>query len=111
MKTAQATLSEQSVMKSIADATTTAVQNFVEPRPDKLQEHIHATYVHLRWGIIAIAIAFPFALWALGVIWGPIKLQTSLSAYYHAGEPLNRLPRDVFVGVLFLGLRIRDVRI
>jgi hypothetical protein len=102
MKTAQATLPGKSVLRSLAEATSSALSNFAEPRPDKLQEHIHATYVHLRWGIIVIAILFPLALWVLGVIWGPIKLQTSLSAYYHAGEPGNRLPRDVFVGVLFL---------
>jgi hypothetical protein len=103
MKTAESTLAGNSIAGSIADKTSAVLRDFVASRPDRLQEHILATYVLLRWGIIFVAIALPFALWALGVIGGqPLKLQPSLSDYYYAGEPVNRLTRDVFVGVLFL---------
>jgi hypothetical protein len=103
MKTAESTLAGNSIAGSIADKTSAVLRDFVASRPDRLQEHILATYVLLRWGIIFVAIALPFALWALGVIGGqPLKLQPSLSDYYYAGEPFNRLTRDVFVGVLFL---------
>jgi hypothetical protein len=61
---------------------------------NKLREHILKTYSLLRIGMAGIGILFPLILWWVGVFVG-VKLQGSISAYYHT--PM----RDVFVGSLF----------
>lgn len=94
----------------------------------KVQAHILSSYWTLRWGLILIAVAFPFVLWLGGLLFFKMPLQRSMSIYYHATgrqEFLNCLPpgrekadekkyekckaqfygtgslRNVFVGTLF----------
>jgi hypothetical protein len=55
---------------------------------------ILATYFFLRFGMAAVAFAFPLLLWLGGKTLMGIPIQTSMSAYYHTDM------RDVFVGVL-----------
>ncbi|HEU0177431.1 MAG TPA: hypothetical protein VFV58_24475 [Blastocatellia bacterium] len=64
-------------------------------KPEQLQKHITGTYISLRYGLIAIAVAFPLILWLGGHLRQGLPLQGSLSAYYHSSM------RDVFVGALF----------
>ncbi len=66
---------------------------------DKLQKHMLAVYLSLRIGIAVIAFAFPLFLWIGGAFKG-IKVQDSLSAYYHAAAHGQSM-RDWFVGILF----------
>ena len=61
---------------------------------EDLQTHMKATYLSLRIGMAALAIAFPLLLWVGGHIFQSLPLQASMSAYYHSSM------RDVFVGVL-----------
>lgn len=65
----------------------------------ELQDHVFATYVSLRFGMAAIAIAFPLLLWFGGAMQG-IPLQDSMSAYYHAVFA-DKSMRNWFVGLLF----------
>lgn len=60
---------------------------------DKLREHILETYSLLRIGMALIGILFPLVLWWVGLFRG-VKLQGSISAYYHTSMG------DVFVGSL-----------
>jgi hypothetical protein len=61
--------------------------------------NITSSYFFLRRGLAFLALAFPFALWALGGI------HNSLSAYYHCSRDGcgagAGAARDVFVGVLW----------
>ena len=58
-----------------------------------LKDHVHATYIGLRYGICAIGFLLPVALLAVGW-WLGIEWQESISQYYHT--PAG----DVFVGAL-----------
>ncbi|MFM8297236.1 MAG: hypothetical protein GPI96_01830 [Microcystis aeruginosa BS13-02] len=60
---------------------------------NKLREHILETYYLLRIGMALIGIFFPLVLWWVGLFRG-VKLQGSISAYYHTSMG------DVFVGSL-----------
>lgn len=60
----------------------------------ELQDHMSGTYFSLRWGMVAIAFAFPLILWIGGSIVDETGLKESLSAYYYTGM------RDLFVGLL-----------
>jgi hypothetical protein len=62
---------------------------------DNLKEHVFKTYFNLRVGIGLLSILFPILLWIVGSLKG-VKLQDSMSAYYHA----NNVTRDIFVGIL-----------
>ncbi len=66
---------------------------------NELQKHMLATYRSLRFGVAAIAFAFPLILWIGGRLNG-IPLQDSMSAYYHAELNGNSM-RNWFVGILF----------
>lgn len=66
---------------------------------DILHKHIHATYFLLRTGIAVIAIMFPVVLFLGGLYYG-IKLQESMSAYYHVVVD-GKSMRDWFVGLSF----------
>lgn len=59
-----------------------------------LQNHILKTYFTIRVGMALIGILFTLILWLGGLLIG-VKLQGSISAYYHT--PM----RNVFVGSLF----------
>ncbi len=74
-----------------------------------LSKQIAATYKMLRMGIAVLAIAFPLLLWAGGHFVAHLPLEGSMSAYYHASDPLHPdegppgqgAMRDEFVGILF----------
>jgi hypothetical protein len=68
-------------------------------KSEELQNHITATYLTLRIGVAAIALAFPILLWGGGLL-QEIPFQGSMSAYYHAAVDGGSM-RDWFVGVLF----------
>lgn len=61
---------------------------------NNLQDHILKTYFTIRVGMALVGILFPLVLWFGGLLIG-VKLQGSISAYYHT--PM----RNVFVGSLF----------
>lgn len=70
-----------------------------ERKRDDVLANITSSYFFLRRGLAFLAIAFPFALWALAGI------HNSLSAYYHCsrggcGDGAGAA-RDVLVGVLW----------
>jgi len=65
--------------------------------PVQLQEHVQGTYFSLRYGIAALGFALPILLIVIGRILGGVGLQSSMSAYYYAG---NGAARNEFVGVL-----------
>lgn len=50
----------------------------------ELEKHVLDTYVSLRFGIVVIAVAFPFWLWVVGDVKYSVPRQASISAYYHA---------------------------
>lgn len=62
-----------------------------------LRGHVIGSYTATRIGVAALGIALPLALW-LGGMRSDLPLQTSMSAYYHAGDGAMR---DWFVGILF----------
>lgn len=64
--------------------------------PD-LQDHLIGSYTAMRLGVAVLGLGLPAVLVVGGAMAG-LDLQTSLSAYYHAGEGAMR---DWFVGVLF----------
>lgn len=66
-------------------------------KSDDLQKHIFSTYITLRYGIAALAIALPFLLWIGGHLLADLPLQASMSAYYYSGDGAMR---DQFVGIL-----------
>ena len=63
----------------------------------------------LRLGLAIAAFAFPLLLWAGGHVLGHLPLAGSMSAYYHASDPVHPelgapgqgIMRNVFVGILF----------
>jgi hypothetical protein len=59
-----------------------------------LETHIASTYIHLRRGMAALALALAPVLWIGGAVVFDLPLQTSMSAYYYTAM------RDVFVGAL-----------
>jgi hypothetical protein len=66
-----------------------------------LDAHMLSTYMSLRWGLAALALAFPVTLWLVGLLQVErVDLQGSMSAYYWAA-PNARWLRDLFVGFLF----------
>lgn len=62
---------------------------------DKLKKHIFKTYFNLRIGLGVLSILFPLILITVGFING-IKIQDSMSAYYHVSD----ITRNLFVGIL-----------
>jgi hypothetical protein len=66
-------------------------------KSEELREHITATYLNLRWGLVALALALLLILPIGGYILSALPLQGSLSAYYHSG---GGVMRDEFVGIL-----------
>ena len=62
-----------------------------------LRDHVVATYLTLRIGVAALALALPLLLSVGGLLLADLELQTSMSAYYHAGYGAMR---NVFPGVL-----------
>ena len=71
-----------------------------------LRDHVFATYISLRYGMVALGIAFPFLLWLGGKLLYSIDLQPSMSHYYFAPYPesasVTAFPmRGLFVGMLF----------
>jgi hypothetical protein len=68
-----------------------------------------ATYRMLRLGLAVLAFAFPILLGAGGHFAGHLPLAGSMSAYYHASDPLHPddgapgqgVMRNEFVGILF----------
>lgn len=63
-------------------------------KASELQDHMAGTYFGLRWGMVAIAFAFPIVIAAGGYFVFNSGLLGSLSAYYYTGM------RDLFVGLL-----------
>ncbi|MEM6614738.1 MAG: hypothetical protein AAF652_21350 [Cyanobacteria bacterium P01_C01_bin.72] len=61
----------------------------------RFRRHILDTYFSTRVIIASLSIIFPFLLWLVGMLLLDLKLQGSISAYYHTQL------RDVFVGILF----------
>lgn len=71
--------------------------NIFTDKPVDLSDHMLSTYKTLRITLVVIALLFPWVL-AVGGYYlsgGELKLQSSMSAYYHG------LMRNWFVGVLF----------
>jgi hypothetical protein len=56
-----------------------------------------STYFTLRSTLMTLAVALPLMLAVGGAVFGSLSLQTSVSAYYHAGHGALR---DIFVGSL-----------
>jgi hypothetical protein len=79
-----------------------AIKRRQELRAEELANHVFSTYASIRYGMAAIAAAFPLVL-AIG---GWIKsgsLQTSMSAYYWATTASEYPPMRIwFVGILFV---------
>ncbi len=96
---------------------------FKPGKPIDLSEHMLSTYQTLRRVLFIIALSFPWVLWIVGYISNDrLKLQGSMSDYYHANEVSTRekanreqpgyksipvdsgrgVMRNWFVGVLFV---------
>jgi hypothetical protein len=69
---------------------------------DQLAAHVFSTYASIRYGMAAIAFAFPLVLVVGGWVRG-LEPQPSMSAYYWAA-PAGEYPpmRPWFVGILFV---------
>jgi hypothetical protein len=67
-------------------------------KPKDLSNQVSATYKMLRYGLAAIAFAFPIVLWIGGYLRAELPLAGSMSAYYHDGAGVMR---NEFVGILF----------
>lgn len=67
---------------------------------DELREHVFSTYVNLRYGLAAIAVALPVVVYLVGIADG-IPLQDSISAYYWASGAADAPARVWLVGGLF----------
>jgi hypothetical protein len=86
------------------DARGRAVE--VAAGPERLREHMAATYFSLRLGLVVIALLLPVVLPIVAALWpdlaaaanlaGAGAIRGSLSAYYYAGDPA----RNVFVAGL-----------
>ncbi|HET7767574.1 MAG TPA: hypothetical protein VFN74_02295 [Chloroflexota bacterium] len=50
----------------------------------RIRDHMLGTYRSLRFGLAGIGFVFPLFLLAAGPLWYGVKLQESMSAYYHA---------------------------
>ncbi len=59
---------------------------FKTKNPEKLQKHIFATYINIRYGAAVIAFIFPLLLWFGGQWIYDVPRQCSMSAYYHADD-------------------------
>jgi hypothetical protein len=76
--------------------------------PERLDIHILRSYSTLRWYMAVLAFMLPLLLVLGGInsfwwISSPLKIQNSLSAYYHAGSicvASGGVYRDLFVGIL-----------
>ncbi len=76
--------------------------------PKDLDVHILRSYSTLRWCMGVLALMLPLLLVVGGInsLWwisAPLKIQDSLSAYYHAGSTCIAsvgVYRDLFVGIL-----------
>jgi len=74
-----------------------------------LSDQVKATYKALRLGLALLALVFPPLLWFGGRVLGHLPLADSMSAYYHASNPLDPesgpagagVMRNEFVGILF----------
>lgn len=74
-----------------------------------LSRQMAATYGMLRLGIAVLAFGLPLLLWIGGHIFGDLPLAASMSAYYHASDPVHPelgpagqgVMRNGFVGILF----------
>jgi FtsH-binding integral membrane protein len=75
-----------------------------EPKP--LHEHVFATYITLRVGMITFAVVLPFVVWAWGYFVFGIPLQQSLSAYYWASSPNEMPPLDSYLFDQFAPSRV-----
>ena len=69
---------------------------------DRLAAHVFSTYASVRYGMAAVAAAFPIVL-VLGGWRRGVDLQPSLSAYYWAAAAGEYPPMRIwFVGILFI---------
>jgi hypothetical protein len=69
---------------------------------DELANHVFSTYASVRYGMAAIAVAFPLVLFLGGHLEG-VELQRSLSAYYWQAASGEYPPMRIwFVGILFV---------
>ncbi len=74
-----------------------------------LSKQIETTYKMLRLGLAVMAFGLPPLLWIGGLVFGDLPLAGSMSAYYHASDPLNPeggpfgagVMRNELVGILF----------
>lgn len=72
-------------------------------------EQVAGTYRALRFALAGVSFAFPLLLWVGGYVIGHVSLAGSMSAYYHASDPVNPyggapgagIMRNEFVGILF----------
>lgn len=69
----------------------------------RLERHVFATYITLRYGMAALALAFPVILYVAGKF-HDIQLQDSMSAYYFAAPGNNNTDYTFPVRVWFVGL-------
>lgn len=60
---------------------------------DDMREHMLKTYTTLRWALVFFGLALPIVLWSGGRFNG-MKLQDSMSQYYHADKDFNPSNED-----------------
>jgi len=68
---------------------------------DELANHVFSTYASVRYGMAAIAAAFPVLLYLGGRLQG-VELRQSMSDYYWANVGSEYPMRIWFVGILFV---------
>jgi len=79
-----------------------ALRKHQELPADKLAGHVFSTYASVRYGLAAIAVAFPLVLVVGGWLRG-VSFQPSMSAYYWAAAAGDYPPMRIwFVGILFV---------
>jgi hypothetical protein len=71
---------------------------------DELQEHVFSTYVTLRFGVAAVALAFPVLLYVVGRFVHGIDLENSMSNYYFSLAPDDLSKRGFPMRAWFAGL-------
>jgi hypothetical protein len=54
-----------------------------------LSQQVTATYKMLRLGLAVMAFGLPPLLWIGGHVLGDLPLAGSMSAYYHASDPVH----------------------